>query len=142
MSAEIIQFGTPQSATVRHRQLAATPQRRAPRISETVRIMFGGWLYEVKFCGDHVEDVNAIQYRITAGGVQEMKRRYWWEGRYSRHDPDPAMIEAAKRARASGGKDADIPFREAALAAFHKRRAKLISDVENIDATLASMQCN
>jgi hypothetical protein len=104
--------------------------------------MFGGWLYEVKFCGDVVEGVNAIQYRITASGLQEMKRSHWWEGCYSRHDPDPAMIEAAKRARASAGKDADIPFREAALAAFHKRRARLISEVEKIDATLASMQCN
>ena len=53
-----------------------------------------------------------------------------------------AFGHVVKRARASGRKDADIPFREAALAAFHKRRAKLISEVEKIDATLASMQCN
>jgi hypothetical protein len=147
MTAEIIQFGKPQSAAVRPRQHAPVPsdksvRSRAPRVSETVRFTFGSWLYEAKFCGDHVKEVNAIQYRITAGGVQEMKRSNWWEGCYSRHDPDPAMIEAAKRARASGGKDADIPFREAALAAFHKRRAKLISEVEKIDATLASMQYN
>jgi hypothetical protein len=104
--------------------------------------MFGGWLYEVNFCGDDVEDAYAIQYRITAGGIQEMKRRHWREGRYSWEDLDPALVEAAKSARASARKDVDIPFREAALAAFHKRRAKLISEVEKIDATLASMQCN
>jgi len=162
MTAEIIQFGKPQSATFRHQQLAATikqttrkrlagveaqaagqrPQRRAPRISETVRFMFGAGLYEVEFCDDHVEDVNAIKYRITAGGVQEMKRHHWWEGCYCQHDLDPAMVQAARRARGSDGKAAELPFREAALAAFHKRRAKLISEVGKIDATLASMRCN
>jgi hypothetical protein len=86
-----------------------------------------------------MQSVYAIHYRITAGGVQEMKRCYWNE-RYT--DLDPAMVQAARSARGSDRKDADIPFREAAIAAFHKRRAKLISEVEKIDATLASMRCN
>jgi hypothetical protein len=104
--------------------------------------MFGAGLYEVEFRDDGVARVAAIQYRITAGGVQEMKRSHWWEGCYSRPDLDPAMVQAARRARGSDGKAAELPFREAALAAFHKRRAKLISEVGKIDATLASMQCN
>ena len=44
--------------------------------------------------------------------------------------------------RSSGRKADEIPFREAALAAFYKRLAKLISEVEQIDATIASMQCH
>jgi hypothetical protein len=44
--------------------------------------------------------------------------------------------------RSSGRKVDEIPFREAALAAFYKRRAKLISEVEQIDATIANMRCN
>ena len=44
--------------------------------------------------------------------------------------------------RSSGRKVDEIPLREAALAAFYKRRAKLISEVEQIDATIANMRCN
>jgi hypothetical protein len=165
MSAEIIPFGKPQPAPVKRRGkvrdegevtigdmraalgrpptaseilgvLDASQQRRA-RISEKVRFMFGAGLYEVHFSGDSVQCIVAIQYRITANGVQEMKR-------YNGHllDLDLAMVEAAKSARASGRKDAEIRFREAALAAFHKRRAKLINEIEKIDATLASMHCH
>jgi hypothetical protein len=122
--------------------VAVARRYEAPRITETVRFMFDGWLYEAGFCGDKIEDVKSVHYRITAGGVQELKSHAWHNGRYSRFDITPAMAEAARSARGSDQKDADIPFREAALAAFHKRRAKLISEVEKIDATLASMQCN
>jgi hypothetical protein len=141
MTAEIIQFGKSQSATVRRQVTspAARQQRRAPRVSEKVRFAFEGDLYEANFSGNNMQSVYAIHYRITAGGVQEMKRCYWNE-RYT--DLDPAMVQAARSARGSDRKDADIPFREAAIAAFHKRRAKLISEVEKIDATLASMRCN
>ena len=104
--------------------------------------MFGDQLYEVMFCGNDVQRVDAIQYRIGFDGdIQEMKYRHWHPADY-RRDLDPAMEEAAKRVRASGRKNAEFPFREAALAAFKKRRAKLIGEVEKIDETIASMQCN
>jgi len=110
--------------------------------SETVRFMFGGELYEAHFSGDGVRDVKIIQYRITASGGQEMKRERW-NGYCQRLDElDPAILVAAQSARGSVRKDVDIPFRAAALAALHKRRAKLLSFVEKIDATIADMQCN
>jgi hypothetical protein len=98
---------------------------------------FGGELYEAHFSGDGVRDVKKIQYRIAASGVQEMKRQRW-NGGWGLHDLDPAILVAAESAR----NDVDIPFREAALAALHERRAKLLSFVEKIDATITSMQCN
>ena len=169
LRAEIIPFGKPQSAPVKRRRrkirdademtigdlraaLGRRPtaseirevldrQRPAERDSEAVRLMFGDQLYEVTFSGNDVQRVDAIQYRIGFDGdIQEMKYRHWYPAHYSR-DLDPAMEEAAKRVRASG-KGAEIPFREAAVAAFRKRRVKLISEVEKIDATLASMQCH
>jgi hypothetical protein len=103
--------------------------------------MFGSKLYEAHFSGDGVRDVKIIQYRITASGVQEMKRERWDGGYQGLHDLDPAILVAAQSARGSARKDVDIPFREAALAALHERRAKLLSFVEKIDATIASM-CN
>jgi len=167
MSAEIIPFGKTQSAPVKRRrkvrdademtigdlraELGRRPtasdirealdrQHPAERDSEAVRLMFGDQLYEVTFCGNDVQRVDAIQYRIGFDGdIQEMKYRHWHPAHYSR-DLDPAMEEAAKRARASGSPE--IPFREAALAAFKKRRAKLIGEVEKIDATIARMQCH
>jgi hypothetical protein len=111
--------------------------------SETVRFMFGGELYEASFSADGVRDVKIIQYRIAASGVQEMKRTPRLNG-YCQglHDLDPAILVAAQSARGSARNDLDVPFREAALAALHKRRAKLLSFVEKIDAAIASMQCN
>ena len=104
--------------------------------------MFGGKLYEVAFCGNDVQRVNAIQYRIAFDGdIHEIKRPHWKE-RFPRFDLDPALVSAARSARASSRKDAEIPFREAALAAFRERRAKLISEVEKIDETIARMRCN
>jgi hypothetical protein len=83
-----------------------------------------------------VQNVSTIQYRITSGGVQEMKRSRWYD------DFDPEILDEAKSARASGRKDSEIPFSEAGLVAFKRRRTKLISEVEKIDATIASMQCH
>jgi hypothetical protein len=97
-------------------------------------------LYEVTFCDGDVQRIDAIQYRIAFDdSVQEMRYRHWHPGHYSR-DLDPAIAEAARRARASG--NPGIPFHMSALAAFKKRRAKLISEIKKIDATIASMQCN
>ena len=170
MSAEIIPFGKPQSPPVKRRRrkirdadkmtigdLRAALGRRptasdirealdrqhpAKRDSEAVRLMFGDRLYEVTFCGNDVQRVDAIQYRIGFDGdIHEMKYRHWYPAHYSR-DLDPAMEEAAKRVRASGRNGSEITFREAALAALKKRRAKLISEVEKIDETIASMQCH
>jgi hypothetical protein len=170
MSAEIIPFGKPRSAPVKRRrkvrkageettigdliaefgraptasEIREVLDRRRPaeRDSETVRLMFGDVPYEVAFCGNDVQCVDAIQYRIAFdGSVHEMKRRHWSHFR-QRHALDPALVGAAQRVRASGRKDDEMPFREAALAAFRKRRAKLISEVEKIDETIASMRCN
>ena len=131
MTAEVIQFGKPRGRHIRRRQ-------PAPRISDTVRFMFGGELYEASFSADGVRDVKKIQYRVAASGVQEMKRTRW----NGYDDLDPAILVAAQSARRSARNDVDIPFRDAALAALHTRRAKLLSFVEKIDATIADMQCN
>jgi hypothetical protein len=112
MSAEIIQFGKPQSATRPGRNEA---HDRAPDTTigkrhlvnrrhkkASVRVMFDGELYEVVFYGDDVQVVYAIRYRISAGGVQEMKRSRWQGGGYWSRDLNPALVKAAWRARASG----------------------------------------
>jgi hypothetical protein len=136
----IVEFGrVPTTSEIRE---ALDRRRPARRDSETVRVMFGSGLYEVEFCGNDVQRVIAIHYRIAFdGSVQETKLHHWSEYR-NRIKIDPAIVEAARSVRASGQKDDEIPFRKAALAAFHKRRAKLISEVEKIDATIASMQCH
>ena len=77
-------------------------RRRAERDSEAVRLMFGDQLYEVTFCGNDVQRVDAIQYRIGFDGdIQEMKYRHWHPATTGR-DLDPAMEEGAKRVPASG----------------------------------------
>jgi hypothetical protein len=138
MSAEIIPFGKPQAVPIKRRRKvrdadkitigdliaeygrapttseireALDRRRHARRVSETVRLMFDGGLYEIEFYGNDVHRVDAIQYRITADGAQEMKRRHWCNGGCSRFDLDPAIVVAAISARASGRKDDEIPFR-------------------------------
>jgi hypothetical protein len=139
MSAEIIQFGSPHPA-IAQQMTGATRQRRAALTKEIVRFMFNGKLYQVELYGGDVQHFFEIRYRISGGGIQEMKHREWLrDPDYYSTRIDPEFVGAARRARASGQRDADIPFRERALAQLHKRRAKLVREVEMIDATIASM---
>lgn len=69
MSAEIIQFGKPQSLTAAAKRYAKASRRRVRR--KTVRFALDGELYEVEFYGNAVRHVFAIRYRISGGGVQE-----------------------------------------------------------------------
>jgi hypothetical protein len=136
MSAQVIQFGN-------GKQLLPTKIRRRSRgFKKAVRLIFGEELYEVEFYGNLVERVSSVRYRTTRGGVQEM-RRPRWRREYQHCDwqepLDAALVNAARAAIVAGEPNADLPFREAALAQLHVRRAKLVREIEMIDATLASM---
>jgi len=144
MSAEIIQFGKPKSVTIKGRVPNSSIGKRRTvgrRLGEkaSARFMFDGDLYHADFCGDEMVALFAVQYRISAGGVQEMKRSFWWRGNYGRFNPDPPKLaEAARSARAKGSDD--MMFRDAAITQLRERHAKLVSEVAKIEATIASMQ--
>jgi hypothetical protein len=136
MTATVIQFGN-------GKQLLPTKIRRRSRgLKKAVRFTFGEELYEVEFYGNLVERVSSVRYRTTRGGVQEM-RRACWRREYQHCDwqrpLDPAVVNAARAAIAAGEPNADLPFREAAFAQLQLRRAKLVREIEMIEATLASM---
>jgi hypothetical protein len=136
MTAEIIQFGKATAAVPRQSKPAR--RRHAPSTKEIFRFMFNDQLYEVEF-GGHVQRVFSIQYRISRDGVQEMRRH---PGRHSsKSDEIVQVINAARRIRAQGNSKIDeIPFREAAVAQLRKRQAKLVRELEQVEATIASMQ--
>jgi hypothetical protein len=73
-------------------------------------------------------------------------KRPRWDCRFPRREYsylDPAVVEAARRARACGWSDLDnTVYREAALAQLPRRRAKLVREVEMIEMTIASMKGN
>jgi hypothetical protein len=72
--------------------------------------MFDEELYEAEFYGADVQRIKKIEYRISVDGVQELKRSRWDGFHHSVSDLDPAMVQAAKRARAGDGNADDVPF--------------------------------
>jgi hypothetical protein len=76
MSAEIIQFGKSERR-VSAPTLRASETRALPTEKTSVRFIFDNELLEVDFYGDDVERVCAVQYRVSADGVKEMRRLRW-----------------------------------------------------------------
>jgi hypothetical protein len=140
MSAQIIQFGKPRTDVTRQEAEQAQAQLPTPVVRETVRFMLNDDLYEVERRGGEVWRLSKIQYRITVRGVQEMKRHCWYGSYRSPADLDPVIVEAARRAQVNGRNVDDGAFRRVAVAQLQKRRAKLVRELEQVDATIASMQ--
>jgi hypothetical protein len=167
MTAEIIQFAKPQSISAQFRpagqesvQRRVKPEaenachgaeviarrgrphdrfayRQDPEI-EAVRCTVDGRLYEVEFRGASVCYVFSVSYRNRDGRVDELRRRCW-NAAYPWHysSLDPAIVEAAKRARSRG--DAGVS-REAAIAQLRDRHARLLRQAEKVEATIAILQ--
>jgi hypothetical protein len=152
MSADIIEFGKPARRAPAHKGPSFLSDTMAPRrvrrrrsneqkpIEKTsVRFVFDDELYEVHFYGEAVQDVYAVQYRISANGVDEMRRRRSGGWR-SLEDIDPAVVAAAKQARESAGSVDAVPFYKGVLSQLLKRREKLAATLQKVDATIVSMQ--
>ena len=121
MSAQIIQFGKPQSRkraaeqpdatassmplverTKLEMQLSANTRRRRKMDEKAaaVRCRVDGKLYEVRFQGGEVLEVLGIHHRTSQDGrIAEIKRRHWAAGSDGERDLDRRVVLAAWRER-------------------------------------------
>jgi hypothetical protein len=147
MSAEIIQFGKAQSISAKSKPAAKKSVQRRVRYEpepepqrEAVRCTVDDRLYEVEFYGKSVTRISAIHYRCNGrnGRIETLRYSHWYGSGWGRYgDPDPDIVEAARRARGQVSTGSD---REAAIAQLGARHARLMRDAEKVEATIASLQ--
>jgi hypothetical protein len=163
MSAQIIQFGKPQSRKRAAEQPDATASsmplvertklemhlsantRRRRKIDEkaaAVRCRVDGKLYEVRFHGGEVLEVLGIHHRTSQDGrIAEIKRRHWAAGSDGERDLDRRVVLAAWRERSRNDAErASRLNREASIAQLLARRARLLHEAEKVKATIALMR--
>lgn len=155
MTAEIIQFGrwpanpNPVAIKVLQRRspLASKISARAPykqkaveTINEAVRCTVDGRLYEVEFHGKSVTRISTVHYRHNRrnGRIETLRYHLWTTlGRHNRREPDPNVIDAARRSRGQSKKESD---HEMAISQLRERRVRLMRDVEKVEALIAALQ--
>jgi hypothetical protein len=142
MSAEIIQFGKPQSISAKFKPSGRKSVRRRVRYEpepeperEAVRCTVDDQLYEVEFYGKSVTRVSSIRYRRSGHNSDRIETlRYRCDGRYHCDE----IIEAARRVRGQVSTESD---RQAEIVAqLRARHARLTRDLEKVEATIASLQ--
>jgi hypothetical protein len=166
MTAEIIQFGKPQSISAKFKparqkgvQRRVKPEAenachgaeviasggprgrfayRQESEIEAVRCTVDGKLYEVEFRGASACYVFSVSHRNRDGRVDELRRRCW-NAAYPWHysSLDPAIIEAARLARGRGD---TVISQEMAIAQLRKRHAQLVRQAVKVEATIAILQ--
>jgi hypothetical protein len=155
MSAEIIQFGRPQSTSGRRKRppksvvADETPARASFEPTEEpdegdgvgVRCVVDGELYEVEFHGANVWSGSLVHNRNSGGRIEVIRRRIWSAHRqFCRRDLDPAVVEAARRARGRTVAETLRFNREASIKQLRDRYARLMRDAEKVEATIAILQ--